>query len=54
MRYEALEKKLCAALSEQMKEESWNIFIKLDDIICDITETSDERLRWQAQHSVEN
>jgi putative nucleotidyltransferase with HDIG domain len=51
VRNEALEEQLCTLLAERRSEKTWEVFAKLDDIICGITETSDERLRWQAQHS---
>jgi len=54
IRSETLEKQICESLAERTNENNWEIFMKLDDIICDITETSDERLRWQAQHSADN
>lgn len=53
VRNETLENRLCAVLAERRNEKPWEVFIKLDDIICAITETSDERLRWQAQHSAD-
>jgi putative nucleotidyltransferase with HDIG domain len=53
IRNETLEKRLCTVLSERGNEKTWEVFIKLDDIICDITATSDERLQWQAQHSAD-
>ncbi|HEY9680458.1 MAG TPA: HDIG domain-containing metalloprotein [Oculatellaceae cyanobacterium] len=53
IRNETLEKQVCTLLAERKNKEPWEVFIKLDDIICDITESSDERLRWQTQHSTD-
>ena len=54
VRSEALENRLCALLAARKNEQPWEVLIKLDEIICDITETADLRLSWQAKHSAEN
>jgi hypothetical protein len=51
-REEALELKLAEAVAEKLHQETWQIYIKLDDIITPIADDADERLMWQAKHPV--
>ncbi len=53
VRNENLENRLCTKLAEKTNEKPWEVLMKLDDIICAITEASEDRLRWQAQHSAD-
>lgn len=48
-----LEMLICERLAFEVKEEVWNVFITLDEIVQTITIDADMRLAWQQQFSVD-
>ncbi len=52
LRKETLEAEICNAMANMTGNANWEVFMKLDDIICGITNESDQRLHWQNLHSV--
>jgi len=44
-----LETLIAERIASETKQEIWNVFISLDDILQKLAESADERLSWQAQ-----
>lgn len=49
-RFKALENALIQSIKDQTGLDEWEVFSKLDDILTEIADSSDERLAWQAMH----
>lgn len=50
-RNQNLEDLLVAQLAQRNNEEAWEVYLKLDDLINQITKDADYRLSWQMQFS---
>jgi hypothetical protein len=53
-RNEVLENKITEQIAERLNIEPWQVFLTLDEILQEIGENADKRLRWQAKFSPEN
>jgi putative nucleotidyltransferase with HDIG domain len=51
-RDETLEMVLCRLIAEKCREETWETYLKLDEIAATITKDADARLAWQAQYPI--
>jgi hypothetical protein len=49
-RDEALEKALVVRVATLCKQEPWQVWLVLDDMLTNLAEPAAERLRWQASH----
>jgi putative nucleotidyltransferase with HDIG domain len=47
-----LEAVLTNFLAKQSNQEEWDVYLKLDDLINEITKDADARLNWQNQFSI--
>ncbi len=47
-----LEAALTNFLAKKCNQEEWNVYLKLDDLINEITKDADARLNWQNQFSI--
>jgi len=51
-RNEALEQALVGHIAALSGQEPWQVWLTLDDMLSDLAEPAEERLRWQASHSL--
>lgn len=51
-RDEKLEQEIVRQISTRCQEEAWSVYMKLDDITCDIAINAHERIIWQGRYPV--
>ncbi len=51
-RDEPLEQEIIRQIEQQCQEESWQIYIKLDDIACTLARDAHARILWQGKYAV--
>lgn len=51
-RDEELEQAIARLIAQQSREEIWQVYIKLDDIACELAKDADERILWQGKHAL--
>lgn len=51
-RDEGLEQVVARLIAQQSREEIWQVYIKLDDIACELAKDADERILWQGKHAI--
>lgn len=47
---EALEQVIAQQIAKQCQEETWQVYMKLDDIACDLAKDAHDRILWQGKH----
>jgi len=50
-RDEALEQAIAYQIAQRCQEESWQAYMELDDIACELTKNSDARILWQGRYA---
>ncbi|QBD79250.1 HD domain-containing protein [Ktedonosporobacter rubrisoli] len=51
-RNEALEQALALQIAEQCQQEVWEVYMKLDDIACELAKEAHERIIWQGKYQL--
>lgn len=51
-RDEALEQTIARLIAQSCQEEIWHVYMKLDDIACELAKDADERILWQGKHAL--
>lgn len=49
-RDESLEQEIAQEIARRCHEEPWDVYMKLDDIACDIANDAHDRILWQGKH----
>lgn len=51
-RDESLEQEIAQQIAKQCQEETWQVYMKLDDIACDLAKGAHDRILWQGKHAL--
>jgi hypothetical protein len=51
-RDEGLEQEIAHQIARRCQEEPWQVYMKLDDIACELAKDAHERILWQGKHTV--
>ncbi|GHO88194.1 HD domain-containing protein [Dictyobacter formicarum] len=49
-RNESLEQEIAQQIAKQGQEETWEVFMKLDDIACELAKDAHDRILWQGKY----
>jgi hypothetical protein len=49
-RDEALEREIAQQIAKRCQEETWEVYMKLDDIACELAKGAHARILWQGTH----
>ena len=51
-RDESLEQEIVRQIAQQCQEEIWNVYVKFDDLACELAKDAHERILWQGKFPV--
>ncbi len=49
-RNEALEREIAQQIARRCREETWEVYMKLDDIACELAKDAHDRILWQGKY----
>ncbi|MDQ2714233.1 MAG: hypothetical protein M3Z08_04930 [Chloroflexota bacterium] len=51
-RDEVLERELAQQIGRRCQRETWQVYMQLDDMACELAKGAHERILWQAKHGL--